>query len=514
MPPHPIFPTTTALNPRSPQRRANQATYDPPIPTARSDPQSTYSTGEAATENLTNGARFAFETEPFEAEPCETYANRDIPELEDNRDNVDIEEEGATHGIGLESALLPVHPYAEAMEGYEASTLSRLRSRRRQQREDDAPNLSIYLAFPLHSTKRLSLLRHDPCTDPRGMASLTSLPNELLYAITAYLQGDAMTLRNLSKVARRLCPVAQTAMYMSVFLRSKPRAVEPLVRELLRVPRYASELQHLEIDPEGKHQTHRVVLSDWANSRGYNPKGLADRQPLVRRSAPNSVGNPGGLLSPSTELLLYLLPKLETLIIGNTKDCRKDPGLLFQRILQLQRAITPNPPGLANVKKISTWSRNIRILELLFTALQAPEVDFLGCVEQLFPGLPFRGLVLSRYQNLESLTVRSYARELAPRLRPRGCTWDLIKLLSCKHLKHLEICIERGRWDNDHVLTWNLLAKILELLAPSLESLKLDQHVIATFDAADELIFCGLRSVGIVVLFREDGESSNAPLFR
>jgi len=57
---------------------------------------------------------------PSKRSPAKKYANREIPDSDDEGDDVDIEEGDAIHNTDLESALPPVNTDAEAIEEYEA----------------------------------------------------------------------------------------------------------------------------------------------------------------------------------------------------------------------------------------------------------------------------------------------------------------------------------------------------------------------------------------------------------
>ena len=99
-----------ALNPRSP------STHNQMITRFIKHPKSTNFDGEK--ERPTK--RQKVHDSPSKRSPAKKYANREIPDSDDEGDDVDIEEGDAIHKTDLESALPPVNTDAEAIEEYEA----------------------------------------------------------------------------------------------------------------------------------------------------------------------------------------------------------------------------------------------------------------------------------------------------------------------------------------------------------------------------------------------------------
>lgn len=99
-----------ALNPRSP------STHNQMITRFIKHPKSTNFDGEK--ERPTK--RQKVHDSPSKRSPAKKYANREIPDSDDEGDDVDIEEGDAIHNTDLESALPPVNTDAEAIEEYEA----------------------------------------------------------------------------------------------------------------------------------------------------------------------------------------------------------------------------------------------------------------------------------------------------------------------------------------------------------------------------------------------------------
>ncbi|KAF2875733.1 hypothetical protein BDV95DRAFT_280527 [Massariosphaeria phaeospora] len=325
------------------------------------------------------------------------------------------------------------------------------------------------------------------------MASLTTLPTELLVAIAEYLDGKTAILNSLSQVCRRLRPIAQDLMYTNITLRGHRKGeLACLLRTLLGLPcwlekirRLDLELTHLESDTMPKQEflpfesasTQEAFVGNIINQLSLRSR-TDDASSLETFTSRWADGLKANGQAKFAGVLLALVPKAVDIRLtmldseGNSSPSYNPCYAFFnigREVTHILGGLSSFFSGLRNVKRITIPRGNISILHLPFLGLETLEVH-LGRItlnHTILDNLP-------AYAQLQTMILRGDSKHLMQGYAD-GWVNQAIRQFQCLGLSHFEFHLRNPRPLYEYApASFSPLVQSLHSVASTLKSLKLD----------------------------------------